>query len=323
MFFVLPPGIDDPRTPSGGNRYDRRVIDELRAQGHEVIESSLADLARAPSGATVLHDGLIACAVPGAVDPRFRNVVLVHLPMETEVERAALHAADAVVATSSRIGAGLVERYGLPAAKVHVAAPGVDPAPESSGPFHRLLCVAAVIPRKGHDVLLAALDRLGDLDDTGWSLTCAGALDRDPPFVAGLPKHPRVGFAGPVVGEGLDALYAGAGVLVLPSRAEPYGMVVTEALIRGIPVIATDVDGIPEALGVADGRRPGILMPPGDPAALAAALRVWLSDATTREHLRAAARGRRSTLRPWSDTARTLAEVLRDPTDPTTGGGPR
>ena len=76
-------------------------------------------------------------------------------------------------------------------------------------------------------------------------------------------------------------------------------------------MIATEVGGVPEALGVApDGTRPGILIPPDDPAALAAALRAWLTDAGLRDRLRAAATARRTTLPTWDDTARRLSEVL-------------
>ena len=100
-------------------------------------------------------------------------------------------------------------------------------------------------------------------------------------------------------------------MLVLASHAETYGMVVTEALARGLPVIATAVGGLPEALGqTRDGRRPGLLVPPGDSGALAAALRRWLTDAELRQGLRAAARERRSTLSGWDVTSRRIAHVL-------------
>ena len=88
-------------------------------------------------------------------------------------------------------------------------------------------------------------------------------------------------------------------------------MVVTEALARGLPVIAADVGGVPEALGHgADGTRPGLLVPPEDPAALGAALRAWLGDAELRARLRRAARERRESLPGWSTTASVLAGVL-------------
>ena len=113
---------------------------------------------------------------------------------------------------------------------------------------------------------------------------CAsGSLTRDPDFVrpAARPADragstDRVRLAGPLTGADLAAAYAAADLLVLPSRGETYGMVVTEALARGIPVLATEVGGLPEALGHApDGDR---ARPAGAAAtgALAGALRRWL-----------------------------------------------
>jgi glycosyltransferase involved in cell wall biosynthesis len=114
-----------------------------------------------------------------------------------------------------------------------------------------------------------------------------------------------------LTGDDLDRAYAAADLLVLPSRAETYGLVVTEALSRGLPVIATEVGGVSGALGHGeDGTRPGLLVPPGDPAALGAALRAWLEDGELRDRLRLAARERRAQLRPWAATASAVAGVL-------------
>ena len=116
----------------------------------------------------------------------------------------------------------------------------------------------------------------------------------------------RVRFVGPRTDAELDGAYAAADLLVLASHAETYGMVVTEALARGVPVLATDVGGVPEALG----HGAGLLVPPGDPAALGAALRAWLGDAELRGRLRRAARERRESLRGWPETTSVIAGVL-------------
>jgi glycosyltransferase involved in cell wall biosynthesis len=339
LYVVLPGDIDDPANPSGGNRYDRRVIEALR-RGREVHEIAvpgvwprpgnpeLAErLAQLPDGAVVLLDGLVAAGVPELLEPeakRLRAVVLVHLSLADETgltgeqaadltarERRTLTAATAVVTTSEGAARRLIARHGLPAAKVHVAAPGVDPAPPAvaSASGRRLVCVAAVIPRKGQDVLVEALTMLDGLD---WECVCVGALDRAPEYVRKVTTNERVRFVGTRAGDELAATYAGADLLILPSRAETYGMVVTEALARAVPVLGTAVDGVPEALGTApDGTRPGMLVPAGDPVALAAALRRWLSDADLRQSLRAAAAARREALRGWDETARDLTEGLR------------
>jgi glycosyltransferase involved in cell wall biosynthesis len=335
VHVVVPEGIDDPARPSGGNRYDRRVCDGLAALGwtvHEHAVTSTAALARTveriPDGAVVLLDGLIASPAPDALVPhanRLRQVVLVHMPFghraaDDEVrarEREVLAGAAAVVTTSAWSRRRLGELYALPADRVHVAEPGVDAAGLAPGSpaGDALLCVAAVTPDKGYDVLL---DALASASDLSWRCACIGSLDRDPAFADGVLRRARngglggrVSFAGPRTGQDLDRAYAEADVLVLASYAETYGMVLAEALARGLPVIACEVGGVTEALGHgANGTRPGLLVPPGDPAALGAALRAWLGDADLRGRLRRAARERRASLAGWPRTTSVVAGVL-------------
>jgi glycosyltransferase involved in cell wall biosynthesis len=352
VFVVLPADVDDPARPSGGNTYDRRICAGLADVGWSVRRVAVpgswprpgdvgrarlaAALAAIPDGATVLLDGIVACGVPEVIVPqaqRLRAVVLVHLPLADETglkpadaaaldaaERRTLRAAAAVVATGSAVADRLVVRHGVPRARVWLATPGVDPAPPASGSAEggRLLCVASVTPRKGHDVLVRALAQVAD---QSWFCVCAGPHDRAGGF-AGTVRHEartggpagRVVFPGACTAAEVADLYAGSDLVVLPSRAEPYGMVVTEALARGVPVLASDVDGIPEALGRSpDGELPGMLVPPGDPVALAAALRAWLGDPGLRAALRAAARARRRDLPDWAGTTVALAAALDPP----------
>jgi glycosyltransferase involved in cell wall biosynthesis len=109
----------------------------------------------------------------------------------------------------------------------------------------------------------------------------------------------------------LSHAYSTADLLVAPSRSETYGMAVAEALAHGLPVIAAATGGLPEALGwAADGIRPGQLVPPGDPAALGAAIRDWLSDERHRQRLRCAALQRRPTLPSWKQATQAIATAL-------------
>jgi glycosyltransferase involved in cell wall biosynthesis len=200
---------------------------------------------------------------------------------------------------------------------VHVAEPGAEVADLATGTADgaALLCVGAVTFNKGHDVLLDALDAVADLS---WRCVCIGSVDREPAFVERLRRRSlngaiggRVEFHGPRTGADLDRSYAAADLLVLPSRSETYGMVLTEALARGVPVIAADVGGVTEAVGYgADGVRPALLVPPGDPAALGAVLRAWLRGPELRGRLRRAACERRETIAGWASTASALEGVL-------------
>lgn len=343
---VFPAQVADVAAPSGGNVYDRRVSSGLSSLGWNVDEilvggdwprpdaPARAELTSAldnlDSGEVVLVDGLVACGVPEIVVPaarRLRVVVLVHLRLAAETglsdevredldrrEREVLHAAHAVVATSSWAARELTQHHNLPVNRVHSVDPGVDRAPLARGTdgASRLLCVASVTPRKGHDLLLDALLTIDDLD---WHLVCVGALHHAPDHVTQLRSRvessnacEKVEFVGPRHGDELEQSYDAADLFVLASRAETYGMVVTEALARGIPVLATNVDPLPSTVGLApDGSVPGLLVPPAE---LATALRSWLTESGLRRRLRAAARDRRGMLTGWAETSNSLARVL-------------
>ena len=315
---VLPNDIDDPASPSGGNLYDRRLLAGLVALGWSVREIAVpgawptptgreltglaAALAPVPDGGIVLVDGLVGSAAAEVLVPaaaRLRLVLLVHLPLDTPGEAAVLAAARAVVTTSPWT------RLPVP---VHVATPGVDPAPLAtpSAAGGRLLCVGPVAAHKGQDRLAAALAAVPE----PFTCTVVGSLSREPEFVAALRPRldPRIRLAGALTGPELAAAYERTDLLVSASRGETYGMVATEALARGIPVLAVRVGGLPVALGHApDGTVPGLLV---EPDQLAGAIRRWLTDPSLRERLRRSARDRRETLTGWDLTARIVSGVL-------------
>lgn len=338
LTFVVPEGINDAATPSGGNRYDVRVIEELARRGWRIHVDEVPGtwplpgardaagvgrrLGALPERSVVLIDGLLSCGLATTLLEHARRltlVLLMHMPQGELAEQRIAQEAAAVVATSPWTRRWLSRSYGIRWDRVHVVEPGVDPAELAKPSSHggRLLQVAAVLSHKGHDVLVDALALLGG---TRWQCVCVGAHHADPQFSeqvtarrdrAGLSQ--QVSFVGPLSGSALDNAFLRSDVLLAPSLMESYGMVVTEALARGLPVIASDVGGVAEALGVDDtGVRPGILVPPADPVALADALRRWLDDEVLRARLRAAARRRRSTLVGWADAGREWDRLLTE-----------
>jgi glycosyltransferase involved in cell wall biosynthesis len=218
-----------------------------------------------------------------------------------------------VIATSEATARLLASDYGVPREKITVARPGVDPvAPtrrKKAGPV-ALLSVGSLVPRKGYNVLIAALAAVADLD---WRMVIAGPRDRDQATaeriaaqIKALGLDARVTLAGAVAPDRLAALYAAADLFVLASRFEGYGMAFTEAIGYGLPVIGTNAGAIPEA--VPEGA--GLLVPPDDVAALAAALRRLIGDRGERERLATAARTAAVQLPTWQTAAGRVAAVI-------------
>ncbi len=310
--------------PSGGNLYDRHVLAGLAAAGwqvsvHEVDSATEVDrvLGGLPHQSLVLADSLVASmGASMLLDSPATVVPLMHMLFGGPLEHVLLSQAPAVITTSTWTRAVVVAEHAVDPRRVHVAAPGVDPAARSpgTGTGADLLCVAALTPAKGHDVWLAALATLTDLT---WRCTLVGALE-DATWVDSLRKQAadfgigdRVHITGELVGQPLQEAWSRADLLVVPSRTETFAMVVTEALARGLPVVASAVGGVPEALGeLEDGTRPGMLVRPGDPRPLARALRRWLEDEPLRIWLRRSAAARVCRLHRWSRTSDLVARAL-------------
>lgn len=346
LVFVVPGTLE---TASGGYVYDRRIIAGLRSLGWSVsplqlhdgfpyptsdaIDHAAASLAAIPNGTTVVVDGLALGAMPALAEResrRLRLVALVHHPLalETGIDaemaarlkvseyRALEHVARVIV--TSRQTAALLAREGQPPGRVVVVEPGTDPAPtarQSGGGPLRLLCVANLIPRKGHDVLFRALVRLPETQ--AWRLTCVGSLTSDVARVTRLRAQLReddlegkVALAGELGPDLVADCYLNADVFVLPTLFEGYGMAVAEALARGLPVISTPTGAIPELVLGAPPAAAGLLVPPGDVDALAAALASVLTDRSLRARLAAGARHVRTLLPSWTDASKRMADVL-------------
>jgi len=337
--FAIP---GDIRSPTGGYAYDRRVIELLPAFGVNVTHLPLpaafpnpssADIAEtdrliasAPAEATLVLDGLAYGAFPEkslSCGGR-RLIAIVHHPLYLETglaharkvelresEKSALTRADHVVVTSRATARILASELEIDIGKITVAEPGTDPARRATGtgaPF-QILAVGALSPRKNYDSLVSALAPVKDID---WRLTIAGAIDRHPQageqLRATIDSHglgERITLAGKVVPATLDRFYESADLFVSSSLFEGYGMVIAEAMARGLPIITT------ASGAAADWARRGVLhVQPGNTAELTSALRKALSDKKLRDDLADAAWEIGRTLPTWHETARRIAAVI-------------
>ena len=334
---LIVPGPLDQRT--GGYLYDKRIVEGLRDLGREVAVHALAgrfplvDRAARAAAAAAVEEMSGIPVIDGLALPAFDDlagrlppwVALVHHPLALEtgltapeaaaldaIERRLVPLAARVIVTSHQTGADLAS-YPLPPDRIGVVLPGTAPAPlarGSDGPGHTLLCVASLTPRKGHLILLEALASLIDLD---WHLTCVGSPEHDPQTAAAIRQAVadrglagRVTLTGELDEAGLAPHYDRADLFVLASYHEGYGMALAEALARGLPIVSTTAGAIPGTVPPSA----GILVEPGDPAALAGALRQVLTAPSLRDLLAAGAAKERDRLPSWQSATRAFAAEL-------------
>jgi glycosyltransferase involved in cell wall biosynthesis len=342
LAFAVP---GDLSTPTGGYAYDRRIISELEVLGWAIERINLGEnfpwpaketraiakarLLMVSEGCPIIADGLALGVLPDAARRLRANhtlVGLVHHPLALESglteaqagilrasEKAALAAVKHVVVTSAATAQRLVADYSVPEDKITVARPGNDAV--ASAPGNRdgtvhILSVGAVVPRKGFDVLVAALATLPDLP---WRLTIAGDRGRDEKTAAQLDADiarlrlgGRVTMLGAVSTQQIAELYAKSDIFALASRFEGYGMAYSEAIAHGLPVIGTQAGAIPDTVPP----DAGILVEPDDVPAFAVALRRLINDADERKRLAAGARAAAAKLPTWQDSAKIVARTL-------------
>ena len=339
--FAIP---GDLATPTGGYRYDREVLARASAHGVEFDHLALPgsfpfptpdELLRTaglfvshPADRVLMVDGLAYGALPESICLSAKSpiVALVHHPLALESglaaetaarlkasEAAALVHARRIIVTSRITGRILIEEYAVPADRITVAEPGTAPAPRAIGSGRSeptILTVGAISARKGYDVLVAALARL---QGEAWRLVIAGATDRAPEVHAALREairhhglEARVTLTGAISDAEIEALYAQADLFVMPSRYEGYGMVLAEAMARGLPIITTTGGAAAET--VPDGA--AVKVPPDDALALSAALSRLIQSPRMRADLAARSFEAGRALPGWDDTARIVASAV-------------
>lgn len=342
-YFLVPGSID---RPTGGSQYDRHIAAGLQALGMdlEVVElpgafpqtdstaqKALTDgLAALPDASAVIIDGLVFGALPEAFAQhadRLSLIALIHHPLSDETgldssarmqflasEAQALALATGVIATSDFTARRLAE-LGLYNGQVYVIPPGAERRAQATGsgltPTNwQLLCIGSLIPRKAQHVLIEAL---ATIKARSWQCQIIGSNTLNPAYAEQLSAQiltaglsDRVQLWGTVSDTERDHAYASADLFILPSVYEGYGMVITEAIAHGLPVITTTGGALAETLP----SQAGLSVAPGDASALARALHQVMSDVALAATLRAGAHKARQQLIGWQARVQQFHQAL-------------
>ncbi len=337
--FAIPGDIDQK---TGGYIYEKQLLLALRAQGRPVahvrlpanfprptraeMAETLAALAALPAEEPLILDGLVYGGIDtaGLATVQAPLVAMIHHPVGLETglpepvarellrrEAANLALAAHVVVPSPHTKRILVGEFGVEETRISIALPGFSPPDPVRAPADPplILSVGLIAARKGHDVLIAALDGIRDLP---WQAEIIGAA-HDPAVLASLQAQvsalglgTRLAFRGRISDEALTESYRRATLFALATRYEGYGIVFGEALGHGLPIVTCATGAVPETVPPAA----GLLVPVDDVASFAAALRALLTDPDRRVAMAAAAAAAGEALPRWSDTAEVVGRVL-------------
>jgi glycosyltransferase involved in cell wall biosynthesis len=343
--------LGDPRRLSGGYLYHLRMAEAAPAHKARVCFLSFPEwpfplaalrgavMLRQAEGlgaSAVLLDSIAAAFAGPALSVRRLGVPLVavlHQPpggidhhsgartqLQAPLDRLALRRADVLLAASDHLAEQLLAG-GFAESRIRVVPPGRDVASPREGPVLDLrngrraafLSVANWLPRKG---ILEVLEAFARLPADAGTLHLAGDESADARYGARVRSRlaeddliGRVVRHGPLALEDVAALYAAADVFVLPASREPYGTVWGEAMAFGLPVVGWRSGNLPY---LAEDRREGLLVEPGDVDALSQALKRLTVDSDFRTRLGAAAK-RRALGRPtWDASAALFFAAIRE-----------
>ncbi|MGB5864026.1 MAG: glycosyltransferase family 4 protein [Sulfitobacter sp.] len=333
------PGDKDRRT--GGFIYEATVLRVLNEVGcttqHLALPDSFPDptpddvaltlelLRAVPASTPIILDGLVFGSIntEGLTTVDAPVIAMVHHPLGLETglstarsdflkanEAAALKHVTHVIVPSPHTAEILICDFGADPAKITIAAPGfarpaVAPAPIDP-PL--IFSVGLLAERKGHDVLIAALALIQDIPwqaeiaGKAHDLTTATTLKEQ---IEALGLSGRVKLSGELSEDDLNARFNAASVFALATRYEGYGMVLSEAMQYGLPVVTCAVGAVPETVGNA-----GVLVPVDDPVAFASALRRLLTQPEECARLTGLSRQNAARLPTWEDTAQIFASVV-------------
>ena len=339
LYFVFPGNLN---TNTGGYHYDRRVIKELRKMGSTVKTISLSEkfpfpdelvlghtkgiFSSIPDDSIVIVDGLAFGAMRNVIElnkDRLYLIALCHHPLAMETgldphekklllksETYALENANHVIVTSRNTSKILIEDFSISASQITVALPGTDryPFAKCNGSPTKLLTCASLTKRKGHDVLIAALREIDCLD---WQARFVGDETFDPTWASELRNRvelyglsDQIELVGAVAN--ISNEYQNADIFVLPSKFEGYGMVLSEAIAHGLPIVSTRTGAIPDVVP----ESAGILVNIEDHSALAEAIKKLILDNDLRYKMQLGSQKAALILPSWGTCAEAISRGL-------------
>lgn len=331
--------LGSPEQLTGGYLYHRRMAEAAPAHDARidfvgarwlrgpavgsadvVLLDSIAAALLAPRAAVGRVPGVPMAAIlhqpPGGIDAG-----RLHRAVQAPLDRLVYRRCARLIAASDDLADTLVARHGVDRGRLRVIAPGSDVAPAPGGPVPDLrqgrpaafVSVGNWVARKG---TLELLDAFARVPPDAAVLHLAGRDDVDPTYARRVrDRLAAPDLAGRVVVHGVlpladvARLYAGADAFVLPSYREPYGTVYGEALAAGLPVVGWRAGNLPH---LAEDGRDGVIVPPGDVAALGDGLARLALDEAWRRQLTEGARRRGAALPTWADAAAALFATLRE-----------
>jgi glycosyltransferase involved in cell wall biosynthesis len=315
-------GLDDPAW-SATDFYGALEVPAVRIVSPRDFDPLLLVRLARTLRADIVHTHLVHADVYGGLAARLRGTHLVSTKHNDDpfrvgpfrfVERGLSHLADRIVTITDALHRFTVERVGVPADKVETIHYGLDSVPEAWGVnppddvpdrARVLLAVARLTDQKGVDVAIRALAALPDD-------TVLVVLGEGPERAALVRLARELGLERRVLLRGrvpdVNAWFGRASLLVHPARWEGFGLAVLEAMLAGLPVVATNVSALPEL--VVDGET-GFLVPPDDPAAIARAIEQALAQPELGQAGLARARAEFSVARMSDRTKALYASLLR------------
>ena len=337
--FAIP---GDMTQKTGGYIYEYELLMALRAQGRDLqhlqlpagfpdptpaeTALSVAAMAALPADRPLIIDGLVFGSIDtaGLATVTAPIVAMIHHPLGLEtglapdraralLQREAdnLKLAQAIIVPSPHTARILAGEFGVSPDQITIALPGFRPADPVHTPLSPplILSVGLLAERKGHDILIAALGQLRDLD---WQAEIVGKT-HDPAVEARLRAQiPALGLEGRIRLAGLlpDAAvierYRSATIFALATRYEGYGIVLGEAMLHGLPIVTCRTGAVPDTIPPGA----GMLVPVDDIGSFARALETLLLDPGLHAQLAQAAAAEGRKLPSWAQTAARVGTVL-------------